>query len=131
MLAHAGGRQLGPLLVVLGVVIAIGFGSILLALLAIMATPVALRAGLTQDLGATFDFGWIADFLKKMWAEVLLAALFVVGLGLVVTSITCGLGGIALGALLPLIQSHFWYQFYMLYLARGGRPVTRKPAATP
>ena len=44
--------------------------------LSIVVTPFLLRAGLSQDFGLTFNFRWIADFLRKMWLEVLFVNVF-------------------------------------------------------
>src|SRR5262249_4496813 len=55
-LGKAGGDEVGPILAVFGAVLAVIVGLCLLGLMAIVITPVALRAGLAQDFGAAFDF---------------------------------------------------------------------------
>jgi hypothetical protein len=90
---------------------------------------------LSQDIGESFKFGWIKDFIGRVWKEQLLASLF-----LVVTGAVLGLVGIALCcigvypamAIMMLAQAHLYFQLYKLYLARGGEPVKMKdPYAGP
>ena len=66
-----------------------------------------------------------------MWVDVVLASLFMMFVAAAVTLLTCGLGGLIVGPLMPFVSSHFWYQFYLQYLARGGRPVPMKVAPQP
>jgi hypothetical protein len=125
----AGGKDVGPVLAFFGIVAAVLVGLLLVLVLVLLTTPVILRAGIAQDFGAAFDFGWISDFLKKMWVEIVLASLFIGVCSIGITLLTCGIGGIFVGAIAPFVHSHFWYQFYVLYLARGGTPVTPKAIA--
>jgi hypothetical protein len=130
-LGAAGGEEAGTVLAMFGVFGAIVFTVLLVAALLVVVTPLMLRAGMTQDFVAAFDFGWISDFLKKMWLEVLLATLFIIVAAVAVTMVTCGLGALIVGPLLPFVSTHFWFQIYSLYLSRGGSPVVRKIAPQP
>jgi hypothetical protein len=132
--ADAAGNDLG------GVVAAIGFflwfllviGAV--AVMNLFVMPLALRAGLSQDIGEGFKFGWAKDFVSKVWLESILAALF-----LMVTSlIAMALGALALCigmyaamAVVFLASGHLNYQLYCLYLARGGEPIPLKSKAPP
>ena len=62
-----------------------------------------------------------------MWVETVLSGLFMVGSVLALVLVTCGLAGIILGPILPFVSTHFYYQLYSLYLARGGTPIPLKP----
>jgi len=128
-LAAVAGENAAPMFVVMGILVATLLVVLLLVPLFLVATPIVLRAGITQDLGAAFDFGWIIDFLKKMWLDVVLASLFAIGASLAVTVLTCGIGALIVQALAPFVSTHFWYQFYVLYLERGGIPIPVKKVA--
>jgi hypothetical protein len=125
-LAAVGGKSAGGVLVFLGILFAVAIGLLLIVGLILASTPFMLRAGITQDFGRTFDFAWASDFLKKTWTEVLLASLFLVGVSIGLSLLTCGLGTLVVWALAPLVQVHFWHQLYAIYLARGGTPVPAK-----
>ena len=129
--ASAVGKDAGPVVATVGVLFAVVIGLLLFALLILLVTPAALRGGLTQDFAAAFDFGWISDFIRKMWVEVLLSTLFLIVVGIAAVVLTCGLGWFVVTPLVPFVQAHFWYQFYVLYLARGGSLVPVKKAAMP
>jgi uncharacterized protein DUF4013 len=128
-LGALGGKDAGPGLAFVGIFFLVIAVLVLVALLLLLITPVAIRAGIAQDFGATFDFAWITDFLTKMWVDVILASLFMIFVAAAITVLTCGVGGLIVGPLMPFVSSHFWYQFYIQYLSRGGRPVPAKVAA--
>jgi len=129
--AGAAGQDAGTILATIGIVLAVAIGLVLIVLMMLVVTPATLRGGLTQDFGASFDFAWINDFVRKMWVEVLLSTLFLVFASLVAIACTCGLGYFIVVPLVPFVQAHFWYQFYVLYLARGGTPVPVKKVTMP
>lgn len=128
--AAAGGDELGPVLavivgllgfiVVMGIVMGISF----------LILPIGLRAGLQQDFGAAFDFGWATDFIKKTWVEMFLSMLFLNLTGVLLQFI--GLLALCVGiypamALVMMAQAYMLYQLYALYLSRGGTPIPLKP----
>jgi len=129
--SSAAGQDVGPVVATVGTLFAIAIGLLLFAMLMLLVTPAALRGGLTQDFGAAFDFGWISDFIRKMWVEILLSTLFLIVVGLAAIVLTCGLGWFVVTPLVPFVQAHLWYQFYVLYLARGGSRVPMKKVALP
>jgi len=118
-LGNSGGEDM----VGAGVTVAVGIGILLMALLAVVATPAALGAGLTCDLAAGLNVSWMMDFVAKMWLKIILASLFltIVSLGIVV--LTCGLGLLVVFPIASYMATHFYYQFYVAYLAGGGRPL--------
>jgi hypothetical protein len=112
-----------PLLVLLIVLVAIPLNIILF--------PILLRAGLTQDFGAAFNFDWIKSFVSKTWKEMILGTLFLAATGMLATlagTLLCCIGVYPAMALAVLAQSHLFYQFYELFLARGGEPIPLKDA---
>jgi Protein of unknown function (DUF4013) len=129
ILGAAGGEDLAGVLVPIGVVIGGTLGIAVALLASIYVTPMVLKAGLAQDLGAAFDFAWVNDFARKMWVETVLSGLFMFGSVLALVLVTCGLAGIILGPMLPFVSTHFYYQLYSMYLARGGTPIPQKPRA--
>jgi len=130
----SGGQDAGPFLIVIGLVLTTAVMMGLGALASILVTPMIIRAGLSQDFAAAFDFGWAKDFMAKMWMETLLSMLFLLFSALGLAIVTCGAALIVLGPIMPFASSHFYYQLYSIYLSRGGTPIPLKPrvpAASP
>ena len=127
ILGGAAGDDFGPLIVMFGFLLGFLIVGLIVAGLAIYCTPMMIRAGLTQELGAAFDFRWVNDFVAKMWVETVLSSLFVFFsvFGLIV--VTCGVAGIVLGPMMPFVSTHLMYQLYSLYVSRGGIPIAFKP----
>lgn len=92
-------------------------------LLAMIFLPFTLRAGLTQDFGASFDFGFTKQFIRNTWKEMILCGLFSALAGLLLAM--AGLAMLCVGAfftmsIAALIHTHLLFQLYELHLARGG-----------
>ena len=94
--------------------------------LAMFLVPLLLRAQITQDFGASFDFGWSFRFIKMMFGQLLLqgilfylSAFFVTLVGLLL----CGIGYIPAAGLVFGASQHLLAQLYECYLSRGGEPV--------
>lgn len=128
--AAAGGDELGPVLAV--VVGLLGFFGVMALTLGVglFLQPMMLRAGLQQEFGAAFDFGWALDFIKRTWVELILSMLFLQLTGMVLQII--GLLALCIGiypamSLMMMAQAYMLYQLYALYLSRGGTPVPLKP----
>lgn len=113
----------------IGVTAAVGIGILLVVVLAVIATPAMLAAGMTSDLGAGLSLAWIGDFVAKMWLNIILASLFSTIVCLAIIVLTCGLGLLVVFPIASFMSTHFYYQFYVLYLARGGRPLPIKGTA--
>jgi hypothetical protein len=101
------------------------------ALMMLIITPMTIRAGLSQELGEAFKFGWVKDFIGRTWKEALMFYLFFM-LGAMVLSFL-GMALFCVGIYftvgwMMLAQGHMYFQLYRLYLARGGQPVPLKPA---
>ena len=126
-LADAGGENFGRVGALVGVFVGVVFGGAGVAALSIYSTPMMLRAGLAQDLGAAFDFAWVNSFVSKMWVETVLSSLFLVFGVVLALLVTCFIAGIVLIPMLPFASSHFLYQLYTIYLSRGGTPIPLKP----
>jgi len=134
LLASAAGDQAGPVVAIIGGII--GFAIFLALMLAIMmlTMPMLLRSGLAQDFGAAFQFSWISDFVRKMYREMVLAGLFMIGTALplaLLGLLACGIGICVVMPIILLAQTHLMYQLYGIYLTRGGQPVPMKIAAMP
>jgi len=105
------------------VVIALGF------LVNVVLTPITLRAGLTQDFGQAFSIAFAKDFIQRVWLETVLASLFLIASGFVLSFIgimLCFVGVLPAGGLMMLAQFHLWHQLYELYLERGGTAIPLK-----
>ena len=102
-------------------------------LMTLVLTPLIIRAGLTQDFKASFDFAWIKDFVRQMWIEMILATIFMIAVAIlaeIVGLLLCFIGIFPAVSAVMLMQAHLYLQLYQLYLARGGQKIPLKPAAT-
>jgi hypothetical protein len=107
------------------------FLTILVIVVAInlISLPMCLRAGFIQDFVPAFNFKWTFDFIKRVWAEMLLSLLF-----LLVTApfiaiaglLLCCVGYLPALAWISLAHYHLWFQLYDLYLERGGEAIPMK-----
>jgi Protein of unknown function (DUF4013) len=89
----------------------------------LIATPLMLRATITQNFGAAFDFHFCCDFIKRMWRELFSCLLFMFCMGIcmmVITVITCYIGLFFAMPVLLFSWSHIKKQIYQIYLSRGG-----------
>lgn len=91
--------------------------------------PMTLRAALTRELGAAFDFAFVKDVFERTRKELLLTVLFsmaaMLGFAAVGGLIVC-VGGVFAMAAYLMTSAHLQWQIYELYLARGGRPIPVK-----
>lgn len=92
--------------------------------------PFILRAGLTQDFGASFDFAFAKQFVGNTWGSMIVTALFlmvavpileILGLAMVCVGIFFTL------AIAQLLVAHLGFQLYEVHLARGGDPIPIQP----
>ena len=91
--------------------------------------PMQIRAALAQDFAAAFHFGWVWDFVKKTWLDMLLGMLFVGFTGCILAVcgyFACLIGIVVAMPVIFLAQAHFVYELYLLFLSRGGEPVQIK-----
>lgn len=100
------------------------------AVMSLILKPLLIRAAITQDFAAAFNFGFIKDFIKRTWLEMIISSVF-----LMIVSPLLGLAGFlvfCVGLYLAInvmvfVQWHLDRQIYDLYLTRGGRPVPISP----
>ncbi|MBW3597847.1 MAG: DUF4013 domain-containing protein [Planctomycetes bacterium] len=115
---------------VLGLFLLIIPGMLLITIpLAVLFTPMVIRAGLAQDIGMAFDFAWIKGFIAKTWKEIVLGTLFLMATSPLVSllgALICCVGMYPAMVLILLAQAHFYHQFYELFLVRGGEPIPLK-----
>jgi hypothetical protein len=97
--------------------------------------PLALRGGVSSEIGQSFNFGWAIDFIKKTWLEMILVFLFSFAVSIVgglLIMVTCYLGMVVVIGYFFLIHAWLQYQLYRVYLSRGGEPIPlMKPAPLP
>lgn len=97
--------------------------------LTVFLVPMMLRAGLSQDIGQAFQFGWLKDFVRRMWLETILISLFMVVTSSLVVFIGMAIfcvGVIPAAMLTNLASAYLVFQLYELFLARGGEPIPLK-----
>lgn len=100
--------------------------AIILALSAVVMTPLVLRAGLTRDFGKTFDFAFVKDFMHRVGWETVYATAFLIVSGWLVMLLgllACFFGIYPATTLILLAHTHLQWQLYELYLERGGMPI--------
>lgn len=94
------------------------------------STAMCLRAGLAEDFMAGFEFAAVHEFVSLMWAEMLLESLFIMVIWpflMLAGVLMCFIGVYVSVAVMMMAQAHlFYYQLYVIYLARGGTPVRFK-----
>lgn len=125
---HGAGADEFTMILIFGVVFVLI--TLFLSLLGLIMIPAMLRAGLAQDFAAGFDFGFIKEFISKVWIELLLSWLFLAATAMVLMLV--GMMALYFGiffaiALLNFAQGYVMYQLYELHLARGGKPIPLKP----
>lgn len=127
--SHAAGQHAGPVVAFVGTG---GFSLLFMALLiavGLVSVPMWLRAGLMQDFAEAFRFEFARDFIRTVWKEMLLTALFLFGSSLVIGlagATVCCVGIYPAAALVMLAMAHLNYQLYQTYLSRGGAPIPVK-----
>jgi hypothetical protein len=100
------------------------------AVLSLIMMPLSIRASLVQDFVQAFDINFIKKFALMMWKEILMASLFVLVAGAVMSFIgffAFCVGIFAAQALMYFAWTHLSKQVYKLYLSRGGEPVPVSP----
>ena len=107
---------------------------VLLLLSPLVIMPMSLRAGLMQEFGAAFDFGFVRDFIRRVWVDVLLGQVFLFTTYLVLLPLglaLCCVGIYPLMVLWLFAHTHLVFQLYELYLARGGQEIPLATNAPP
>ena len=102
------------------------FFFVLIAILSILTGPMSLRAGLSGNIGEGFNFGFVFDFIKRMWLDMLLGYLWLMVVGSLLYIL--GLMFFCIGAYPAVAWSHLagthlTWQLYEIYLTRGGDPI--------
>jgi len=116
-------------LIVLGFVLY--FGSILAINLVsfFIICPMVIRAGMLNDFVGAFDFGWIMDFVKKMWVEQLLGGILLYIIGIFFMLVGCMalcVGYIPAAGAVGIMWALFIAQLYQVFVYRGGQGLPYK-----
>ncbi len=95
-------------------------------LLALVALPMSLRAGLGMDFGSAFDFGFIKQFVGNVWKQHLLAMVLMIPVSMI--AMVVGLLAFCVGiyvtmVIVQLMYTHHLWQSYELHLSKGGQPI--------
>ncbi len=107
--------------------------AVMMAVLFFVTTPLMLRATITQDFAKAFDFGFVKRFLILVKGEMVMAALFMLGVGVVMmilAVVTCYIGALLVAPVVFYAWHHLQKQLYKLYLSRGGDPIPVSPKLT-
>lgn len=93
--------------------------------------PLVIRAGMLNDFAGAFDFGWIMDFIKKMWVEQLLGGIILYIFATFMMLVGCMafcVGYIPAAGVVVIMSSLFIAQLYQVYVQRGGQGLPYKEA---
>lgn len=118
-------ESFGPTFIVALVLLSIFF-NVLLFLASLIAVPMALRAGLAQQLAFAASWQFARDFLRQLGMRVVLAQLFMAVASLTLFLVgycLCFVGMYPAMVIATAMQTHLSYQLYELYLQRGGTAI--------
>lgn len=93
-------------------------------------TPMMLGAGLSGEIGPGLDFAFVKDFLRRTWKDMAKAYLLFMVSAMLFSMLGCCVlivGMYFVMAWTWMVMAHLYYQAYILYLARGGKPIQPKP----
>jgi hypothetical protein len=122
--------QVGAIVMAIGIPMLLLFVMICALALWMICTPLFLRVGLTQDLAQSVNLRWIQDFIRKMWREMLLSALFLLMsfcILLPIGFLGCLFGIYAVMIVYTLVSAHQQFQLYQIFIDRGGEPLPLQP----
>ncbi|MBP89742.1 MAG: hypothetical protein CMJ64_24060 [Planctomycetaceae bacterium] len=106
-------------------------GSLVFSILVQMfVVPCILRAGLTQDFGAAFDFGFAKQFVSNTWPQMIVTGLFSAATAIVLLMLGLAMMCVGIIFTMPivvLLQAHLGFQLYEFHLARGGDHIPIQP----
>jgi hypothetical protein len=130
-LAAVGGED--ALAIGMMIVVPVGFLFIFVfsILFNLFMVPFVLRAGLTQDFGASFDFRFAKQFVANTWAQMIVAGLFTMAAVLILEVLGVLMMCVGLFftlAIAQLMLPHLLFQLYEVHLARGGDAIPLAPA---
>ena len=114
---------IGRIMILLGVFVSIAAN--------MLCVPFILRAGLTQDFGASFNVGFAKQFVANTWLEMIVAGMFLMVVGMIFSMlgmVICFVGIYMTMAAVMLCQAHLGYQLYEVHLAKGGEPIPLAPS---
>lgn len=126
------GRDFAVVGVILGFLVL--FGGLLLSMViaGLVLVPLELKSGMQRDFAAGFDINFIKHFISLTWKETLIGFLFLYLANLALTLV--GLLMLCVGVYFTMAvglmaQTHFVHQLYLIYLQRGGTPISTPPTA--
>lgn len=128
--------QVGAIILAIGIPLLLLFAMLFVLTVWMICTPLFLRVGLTQDLRQAINFRWVQAFLRLMWREMLLTALFL-GLSFCILFaiglVACLVGIYAAMIVYTLVSAHQQFQLYQIFLDRGGQacPLQALPTDLP
>jgi len=129
MIGAAAAKDAGPAVAILAQLLAGVIGIAMGLVVAIVTWPMAIFEGLRQELDVKGLIAFTKDFVGRMWKETLMAVLFLMVAGMVLSLVGClalCVGIYLAAAAMQLAQYHLKAQTYDIYLQRGGIAVPEK-----
>lgn len=96
----------------------------------LLTKPLAIRAVLTQDFAAAFNFKFMKEFTARTWRQQITCGLFTIFASVVLGVIGMLFLCVGIYPAIALVMAMAWHldrQLYDLYLERGGEPVPVSP----
>jgi Protein of unknown function (DUF4013) len=119
-----------PVWLGLGFVIMFGVMMCLQLVAGLVLVPLMLRAERSQDFRAALSFGWVKDFIARMWLDMLVSLLVLMVGGMLLGIIGYMMLCVGILFVVPIVQ-YAWFhmkaQLYDHYVTRGGQPVELGP----
>jgi hypothetical protein len=113
-----------------GMLVMAGLAGVIMIGMHLVGLPFTVGASITQDFGRAFNFGFVKQFVGKVWMELILSALFMsvaFFVLLLAGALACFIGIYATLPISLFAWHHLEKQLYELYLSRGGEPLMPAP----
>jgi hypothetical protein len=91
------------------------------------AMTAGMRTALTDDFAQGFAFGAVLEQTLATWRELLIGSLLLVIIGVLVTAVTCGFGGLVIAAPMVAAFMSLLAQVYGVWVQRTGQALPLAP----
>lgn len=114
---------LGIAVLIVGVLMIIALN----ILLSMLITPIVFRVGLGGKFEDVFNFGWAMSMVKRVWPQMIMAALASFGASMVLGmlgALICFVGVIPVAGFLGYFNFQLQRQLYEIFVTQGGEPIS-------
>jgi len=103
---------------------------VVIVIMMLLTRPLTIAASITQDFASAFNLRRLKSFVLLMWPEMLVSMLFVWLVSIVLMLAGMAAACVGIYFTIPLIyfvNTHLDWQLNLLYVARGGEPISLSP----